>query len=192
MVNKGVLVRCILLSKTCIILRGYHVNRRRHVEGVADPITKVSWRDRSRLTIKKSYISFLYYNIQIPRKSKVHFLPIIWQVFPNLTFVNKNSRFFGTSQGGIMEITITILKFFFLNLRIYKIHDFLQIGREGNIYSIWKWVSTTEMKIYRKLLSIPFKQKMGCWKPYSIKIACMVWREISGEWTNEIHHTIWS
>ncbi|CAK9188812.1 unnamed protein product [Sphagnum troendelagicum] len=41
-VARGVLVRCILLSKTCIVLRGYHVNRCRHVEGVADPITKVS------------------------------------------------------------------------------------------------------------------------------------------------------
>jgi hypothetical protein len=39
---KGVLVRYILLSKTCIVLRGYHVNCCRHVEGVADPMTKVS------------------------------------------------------------------------------------------------------------------------------------------------------
>ncbi len=136
-------MRCILLSKTCIVLRGYHVNRCRHVEGIADPITKVSRGDRSRLTIKKSYISFLYYNIQIPRKSKVHFLPIIRRVFPNPTFVNKNSHFFGTSQGGMAKITNTIFFLTFsepkdFTIKIYKIHDFLQIGREGNGYSIWK------------------------------------------------------
>ncbi|CAK9876662.1 unnamed protein product [Sphagnum jensenii] len=39
--NMSSLVHCILLSKTCIVSRGYHANCYRHVEGVANPIMEV-------------------------------------------------------------------------------------------------------------------------------------------------------
>jgi len=94
------------------------------------------------LTIKKSYISFLYSNIQIPRKSKVHFLPIIRRVFPNPTFVNNNSLFWNKPGWNGKNHKYNFLKTFSkpkdFTIKIYEIHDFLQIGREGNGYSIWK------------------------------------------------------
>jgi hypothetical protein len=57
-----------------------------------------------------------------------------------------------------------------------------QFGSEQTPHK-WKYIES---------LSIPFEQIIECWKLYSIKIACTVWRDISGEWTNEIHPTMWS